>query len=299
MKTVNIDSFDSIRQRAELLRDAKRIAIVGARAEPIFRSYVCAEKLLAYGFDIVPVSAVSLTVLGHSSCDRVAAIDGNVDIVLFFPDGTVDMPQAAQDAIAKSARAFWIENGAASESVRELLKPTAIALVEHANLQTEFEQMMVARVTAHRQTNKVPARHVAERMTRYPTTVTGHESIANALEKMQQGHFHHLPVVDDAGRLLGMFTDRDFRLQHPSPQSETDPQGLSKFLDTAVASVLTANPVSVLPEAPLEEAAELMLRWNIGALPVIAGDHHVIGILTLTDVIKEFILRGPPKIHPS
>lgn len=293
MKTVNIDSFDSMRQRAELLSQAKRVAIVGARAEPIFRSYVCAEKLLAYGFDIVPVSAVSVTVLGHPSCERVAAIDGNLDIVLFFPDGKADMEQAAQDAIAKSAKAFWIENGAASESVRELLKPTAVALIEYAILQTEYEHMMVARVTPHRQTGGTPARYVAERMTRYPTTVTGQESIAKALEKMQQGHFHHLPVVDETGRLLGMFTDRDFRLQHPGPQS--DPQGLNKFLDTAIAAVLTANPVSVLPETPLEEAAELMLRWNIGAVPVIAGDHHVVGILTLTDVIKEFILRGPPK----
>lgn len=297
MAAANIDSFESKRQRAQLLTSAKRIAIVNLRAEPIYRSYACAEKLLAYGFAIAPVGASKVAVLEHPYCDRVASILGNLDVVLYFPDGKVDMLQAAEDALAKSAKAFWVENGAADDSVRALLRPTAVALVEHASLQSEYEQLMVASEVAQRQKSSRPARYVAERMTRYPTTITGSESVAKALEKMQQGRFHHLPVVDDAGRLLGIFTDRDFRLQHPSPLSESSAHELDQFLNTPIAAMLTADPVSVLPETSLEEAAELMLRWNIGAIPVIAGDHHVVGIVTLTDVVKEFILRGAPQSH--
>ncbi len=48
----------------------------------------------------------------------------------------------------------------------------------------------------------------------------------------------------------------------------------------------------VLPDASLEEAAELMLRWEVGALPVVAGDAYLIGIITYSDLLREFVARG-------
>jgi len=38
-----------------------------------------------------------------------------------------------------------------------------------------------------------------------------------------------------------------------------------------------------------------MLRWNVEALPVIAGDDHLVGIITTADFLKEFIARREQK----
>jgi CBS domain-containing protein len=55
------------------------------------------------------------------------------------------------------------------------------------------------------------------------------------------------------------------------------------------AAVFT--PVSVLHDATLGEAAELMLRWEVGALPVIAFGSRLVGIITYSDLLKELLVR--------
>ena len=295
MVKTEINSYQSKCQQVELLKSARRVAVVGIRAEAIYRSYGSAEKLLEYGLTIVPVSADVESILGCPCFARVAEIPGKVDIVQFFIDGKADMRQAAQDAIAKMARGFWVENAEASGDVRALLAKTSIVLVECESLEKEYGQLLVARAAKPERTDREPAHNVAARMTRHPVTIKAEDTIQSALEKMKNGHFHHLPVVDDQNLLLGMFSDRDLRLLHPSPALEPDEQTMEKFRITAVSAAITTNPISVLPDTKLEEAAALMLRWQVGALPVIAGDPHIIGILTVTDLVKEFVTRGEPK----
>jgi len=108
---------------------------------------------------------------------------------------------------------------------------------------------------------------------------------------MKKGHFRHLPVVDEKNHLIGMFSERDLRLLHPSPSGDNDEKVLEKFAATSMADVATHSPISILPDATLENAAELMLRWNVEALPVVVGDDHLVGIITTADFLKEFIAR--------
>lgn len=46
-------------------------------------------------------------------------------------------------------------------------------------------------------------------MTKDPTTLTSSHSIKDAAEVLAKGDFHALPIVDDAGDLLGMVTSAD------------------------------------------------------------------------------------------
>jgi CBS domain-containing protein len=212
-----------------------------------------------------------------------------IDIVQFYTDGKAAMTQAARDAIAKDAKAFWVECDAASDEVRALLKNTGVCLVEYRSLTEEYEKYLSTRTETAMVSQIEPLRHVSERMTRYPVTVTPSASIESALEKMKKGHFRHLPVVNEHDHLLGMFSDRDLRLMYPSPSFEPNEKALEKFAAAAMADVATFSPVSILPDATLENAADLMLRWNVEALPVVAGDDHLVGIITSSDFLKEFI----------
>jgi CBS domain-containing protein/predicted CoA-binding protein len=247
--------------------------------------------LIEYGLEIAPVIANCESVLGLARYGRVADIAGAIDIVQFYTDGKAAMTQAARDAIAKEAKAFWVESDAASDEVRALLKNAGVCLVEYRSLPEEYEKYLSTRTETAVVSQIEPLRHVSERMTRYPVTVTPTASIESALEKMKKGHFRHLPVVDENNHLLGMFSDRDLRLMYPSPSFEPDEKALEKFAAAAMADVATFSPVSILPDATLENAADLMLRWNVEALPVIAGDDHLVGIITSSDFLKEFIAR--------
>jgi CBS domain-containing protein len=280
------------RQEMEMLKSAKRIAVVGLRPDPIFKSYACTQKLIEYGLEIAPVIANCESILGLARYGRVADIAGAIDIVQFYTDGKAAMTQAALDAIAKEAKAFWVESGAASDEVRALLKNAGVCLVEYLSLLEEYEKYCSTRTETAVVSQIEPLRHVSERMTRYPVTVTPSASIESALEKMKKGQFRHLPVVDENNHLLGMFSDRDLRLMYPSPSFEPDEKAHEKFAAAAMADVATFSPVSILPDATLENAADLMLRWNVEALPVVAGDDHLVGIITSSDFLKEFIAHG-------
>ena len=92
-----------------------------------------------------------------------------------------------------------------------------------------------------------------------------------------------VPVLDDAGTVIGMFSDCDlFRYRTTTPGGATGNAG-------AAMSHLVA---SVPPDADVAEVAETMLRHRIHEVPVIEGDHLVgivgrhdlLGLLTINDV---------------
>jgi len=284
-------------RRKKILETAHRIAVVGLRPDPIYKSYALTQKLIEYGLDIAPVISNCESILGCARYGRVADIPEPIDIVQFYTDGKADMMQAALDAVQKGAKAFWIENDEASYDVRSLLKDGGVCLVECESLQKEYEQHLTDCVTPPAVSSGDQPRHVAERMTRHPITVTPQSSIQTALEMMKKGHFRHLPVVDEHNRLLGMFSDRDLRLFQPSPTLEINEVALEQFCATPVGEVATSNPVSITPDATLEEAAKLMLRWKVESLPVVAGDDHVVGIITSSDLLREGLARSEPKHH--
>jgi CBS domain-containing protein len=53
-------------------------------------------------------------------------------------------------------------------------------------------------------------------------------------------------------------------------------------------SCMTAEPVTVTPETPAYEAAEMLATYKFGALPVVEGE-TVAGILSVTDLLKVFV----------
>ncbi len=93
-----------------------------------------------------------------------------------------------------------------------------------------------------------------------------------------------LPVVDERGRLVGVVSRSDLlrmgRFQAGLRHSAT----LLTFPDRPVADVMTANVVTVGPEASLSEAASLMARKNIHRVFVMDGD-SLMGVLSTKDVM--------------
>lgn len=56
-----------------------------------------------------------------------------------------------------------------------------------------------------------------------------------------------------------------------------------------VQNYMATNPVTINPEATLRQAVDTMVQSNTYALIVVDDDKHVIGIVSITDVIKEIV----------
>jgi uncharacterized protein len=105
---------------ADLLRTARRIAVVGASSNPARPSHGVFLTLVAAGYECVPVNPNETEVAGVAAVGTLAeaAAGGPIDIVDVFrkPDQTEEI---AREAVAIGARALWLQLGVINwEAVR-------------------------------------------------------------------------------------------------------------------------------------------------------------------------------------
>jgi CBS domain-containing protein len=107
-----------------------------------------------------------------------------------------------------------------------------------------------------------------------PLAISARATLEEALNSMDEYHFHHLPVVDQNRRLVGIVSDLDVRRASDSKNS-------------SVGDVMTPSPISVAHHSPPATALRLMLDRRFHSLPVLEGE-RLIGIITTTDFLREF-----------
>ncbi len=124
-------------------------------------------------------------------------------------------------------------------------------------------------------------------MSRKVVSISADDNLRIVDEIMQLGRVRHLPVVR-RGKLVGVLSQRD--LLHASLSNvmglATEEQTL--FLEGVnISQVMSAPPVSIGPEAPVQEAARIMAERKIGCLPVVE-EGKLAGIVTETDLLRFF-----------
>lgn len=128
---------------------------------------------------------------------------------------------------------------------------------------------------------------VRDLMTPNPITVPPAASLADARELMAKERIRHL-LVTEGGTLLGIVTDRDIRLNLPSPATSLSVWELTYLLGRlSVGEVMTRAVVTVGPQHDAREAARIILDHKIGALPVLDG-RQLVGIMTESDIVRAF-----------
>jgi predicted CoA-binding protein len=202
------------RQRKAILENCRRIVVVGASRDPNSASFLSVERLLGMGLEIIPVFPGLDSFLGLRCYSHLRDVPGKIDIVQIFPDGIANFAELAKQAVEKNVATFWIERGlAASAEVEEILSNGKVQLVEYESFEVEYLKHTPFSTTASISRREIrKAAKVLERMSKNPVTVKLTDEIKEAVRKMDNGHFRHLPVTDDAGRLIGMLSDRDIRL---------------------------------------------------------------------------------------
>jgi CBS domain-containing protein len=110
------------------------------------------------------------------------------------------------------------------------------------------------------------------------TTVKATATVQFAIEMMALHEVGALPVTSDE-ILVGIVTDRDIVLRALAPGLPTT--------TTEVAKIMTTRPLSVAPNAPVEEAARTFTNMRIRRLPVVE-DGHPVGMLTTDDIARQW-----------
>lgn len=113
-------------------------------------------------------------------------------------------------------------------------------------------------------------------MTASPHTIGHDQPLATAHEMMRRHGIRHLPVLD-AGKLVGILSDRD--LSFVETLSDVDPA------KTPVSEAMSSEVLAVSPETPLAEVAKEMVRKKCGSAVVSEGG-KVVGIFTTIDAMQ-------------
>ena len=106
-----------------------------------------------------------------------------------------------------------------------------------------------------------------------PVTIGPEATVGDALALMAKQHIGGIPVVDNAGKLIGIITNRDLRFQ--------DNRKLS------ISEVMTKeNLITAKKGISLEEATCILRSSKVEKLPVVDDDNTLVGLITYKDLMK-------------
>ena len=145
---------------------------------------------------------------------------------------------------------------------------------------------------------------VKDIMTREVISVTPDTEILKAARLLLEKRINGLPVVDEAGQLVGLLCQSDLVAQQkriPLPSLFTLLEGfvpltsmkridkeVEKIAAVTVSQAMTPDPVTVGPQTPIEEVAALMADKKYHTLPVIE-DGQLVGIVGKEDVLRTLL----------
>jgi CBS domain-containing protein len=135
-------------------------------------------------------------------------------------------------------------------------------------------------------------------MTRPVITVTPETTIVEAANTMLQRHVSGLPVVDAAGKLVGIISEGDF-IRRSEIGTQRKRGWFLKFIlgpggqatdfvhehGGRVGEIMTPEPMTITEDTDLKEIVQLMEKNNVKRLPVTRGD-KVVGIVSRANLLQ-------------
>ena len=145
---------------------------------------------------------------------------------------------------------------------------------------------------------------VRDVMTSKVMTLRADQAIGAAADEMAAHKYGAMPVIDDAGKLLGLLRDEDFivsearvhvptyisllgvSVQLPSHVDEE----LRKVAGSTVGEVMEEHPLTITPDDTLEDLATAMHETEESHVPVVDANGMLVGIVARGDIVR-FIAR--------
>ncbi len=118
----------SLEQMGEILKKAKRIAVVGLSNNPERTSYQVSKAMQDAGYEIIPVNPMIDEALGVKAVPSLKDIEGKVDIVNIFRRSEF-LPEIAREFVEIDADVFWAQQGVVNEEAYQFLKERGYTVI--------------------------------------------------------------------------------------------------------------------------------------------------------------------------
>ncbi len=162
---------------------------------------------------------------------------------------------------------------------------------EDKNKQNFQESLYKGKITkeatnAYKQMNNLDTRvdiyHVEQIMSQKVITVTDDKTIMECYELMKEHTVQQLPIIDDNQlHLKGIITRHDI-LKFLVNDLEFSEENFTKPIDNiSTKKIITTDPIS-----DIRRVSQVMLDFNLNAIPVVNSDDILVGIVSRNDIIK-------------
>jgi uncharacterized protein len=112
----------------DILKKAKRIAVVGLSDKPDRTSYMVSQAMQNAGYEIIPVNPTAEEILGVKTVSSLKEIEGHVDIVNVFRRSEF-LPEVAKEFAEIDADIFWAQQGLENEEAYQFLKEKGYTVI--------------------------------------------------------------------------------------------------------------------------------------------------------------------------
>jgi CBS domain-containing protein len=141
---------------------------------------------------------------------------------------------------------------------------------------------------------------VKEIMTKDVTSILPDTNAKEALDLLEKLQISGLPVIDDKGRLVGMFTEKEVLaailpsyiekvgrfIYEENPK--TVKQKMANLRNIKVKDIMRKEVVTVDEDVVLCEVARTMLTQKVRRIPVLDKEKRMVGIVARTDVVRAY-----------
>jgi len=139
---------------------------------------------------------------------------------------------------------------------------------------------------------------VKEIMSKKVTSLDPEENALSALESLLRLKISGLPVIESAGKLVGMFTEKEVLAKILPKYLENvggfvydeNPKAVKQkvltFTDFKVKDVMRKDVITVDEDSALCEVAHMMLVQKARRIPVLDKEKNIVGIVSRGDIVK-------------
>lgn len=139
---------------------------------------------------------------------------------------------------------------------------------------------------------------VSDVMSRPPEVIAADATFKAVALLLHEHGVGAMPVVDGAGRVIGVLSEADLVVKEERAYLESRPRFLqshavrearNKSEGRVVAQLMSSPAVVVTPDTSLQEAARIMQERGLRQLPVVDREGRPLGVVTRSDLLKVFL----------
>ena len=179
-----------------------------------------------------------------------------------------------------------------NKPVRKAVRSDGAALLKIGGSTQSIRRPLNARraFQSHVSINKEARATARDLMRACPVTLRPEDSIERAARVMRETHDGSIPVVDGAGRLIGIVSYRDITVKLVA-------KGAS-IQHAQVSDCMTGEAFACSADCTFESCLSAMSWHQVKRLPIVDDDHRIIGTVTRSDLAC-YVCEHPHELEPG